>query len=319
MQLRKMTLMLAALGAVGMMLTACGGEERTSLTCSTDADCVSDDTTKEICHPDAKVCVQTCKTSSDCPNSAKTCEAVGGSSSVKDQMICKCSTDQFCQSDTRISDASNLVCLSGSSVCAPKGTTTTPACTKDADCAAGQVCDTTSGTCKASTVGNACTGTSQSTCSYGEFCSSSKCAAAPVAAATCENFSKSRPQWSAGSSTGPVIYSVDATGYQVNSSFCQASAPDAFLIRVRAYRTDANWPDTRAGLSGFFYVNTGNTETDIVNAGLLVPSTGYNRNTTNLKDAEFNIYLCRPTGSTTLQTGFYFTGGNPVCSQLSRP
>jgi hypothetical protein len=318
MQLRKMTLMLAALGAMGMMLTACGGEERTSLTCSTDADCVSDGNITEICHPDAKVCVQTCATSSDCPSSAKDCSALGGSSSMKDKLICKCSTDQLCQGDTRVSDASTLVCLSGSSVCAPKGTT--PACTKDADCAAGQACDLTSGTCKATTVGNSCTGTSQSTCSYGEFCSANKCAAAPVAAATCENFSKSRPQWSVGS-TGPVIYDVSFVSYQTAYTYCDQSAgqSDAFIVRVKAYRTDADWPSTRAGLSGFFYVTTGGTNFDIVANSLLVPNTGYNRNTSNLKDAEFNVYLCRPAGSTTIQTGFFFTGGNPVCSQISRP
>ncbi|WP_309893298.1 hypothetical protein [Archangium sp.] len=284
MQIRTMKLMLAVLGAMSMVLTGCPDGGREDLACTATTDCLEG----EICHPSAKVCVQTCTTGGDCPESAKTCEAIGGGNT---QMICKCSTDALCQRDERVADASTLVCNTASKVCAPPGTTPTP---------------------------TTCQGTSQSTCSYGQFCSGTTCAAAPVAEATCENFSNNRPAWSPSTSNGPVIYSVERTGYQVNSSFCQAGAPDAFLVRVRAYRTDADWPSTRAGLSGFFYVNTGSQQFDIVNQGLLVPNTGYNRNTSNLKDAEFNVYLCRPSNSQTIQTGFYFTGGNPVCSQLSR-
>ena len=87
---------------------------------------------------------------------------------------------------------------------------------------------------------------------------------------------------------------------------------------MRAYRTDADWPTTRAGLSGFFYVTTGSDRIDVVNRGLLIPNTGYNRTAGNLKDAEFNIYLCRPSNSQTIQVGFYFTGGNPVCEDVNR-
>jgi hypothetical protein len=305
MQIRTMKLMLAVLGAMSMVLTGCPDGGRESLACTDNTECIEG----EICHPTAKVCVQTCTASADCPESSKACEAI---SATNAQKICQCSTKELCQRDERVSDASNLECTAAK-VCAPPGTT--PACTKNEDCTGGQTCDVTSGTCKAPTT---CQGTGQSTCGYGQFCNNNTCAAAPVAEATCENFSQNRPAWSPSTSNGPVIYSVERTGYQVNSSFCQASAPDAFLVRVRAYRTDADWPSTRAGLSGFFYVTTGAQQFDIVNQGLLVPNTGYNRNTSNLKDADFTVYLCRPSNSQTIQTGFYFTGGNPVCSQISR-
>ncbi|WNG46265.1 hypothetical protein F0U60_20675 [Archangium minus] len=284
MQIRKMTLMLAALGAMSMVLAGCPDGGRDSLTCTTDADCDA----SELCLAGANVCVQTCTTSDDCPDSAKKCEAVSGET----QMICKCSTTALCQQDERVSDASTLECSGQYSVCVPSGTTGPGPTT--------------------------CSGSSQSTCSYGQYCSNSTCAAAPVAEATCENFSQNRPQWSATTSNGPVIYTVERAGYEANSSNCQASAPSAFLVRVRAYRTDSDWPSTRAGLSGFFYVTTGSEQLDVVNRGLLVPGTGYNRNTSNPKDAEFNVYLCRPSGSETIQVGFYFTGGNPVCAQINR-
>jgi hypothetical protein len=287
MQLRKMTLMIAALG---LALTACPGGGREDLTCSADTDCSEDGT--EICHPQAKVCVQTCTQTTDCPDSAKSCEAI---SSTNTQKICKCSTDALCQTDERVTDASTLSCDKSYSVCKSTGT------------GGGQT-----------PPGAACTGSSQSTCSYGQFCNGSTCAAAPEAAATCENFSKNRPNWSTASSSGPVIYSVAGAKYEVNSSNCQADAPNAFIVRVRAYRTDMDWPTTRGGLSGFFYVTTGGDPLDVVNRGLLVPATGYNRTASNPKDAEFNIYLCRPSTSQTIQVGFYFTGGNPVCENINR-
>jgi hypothetical protein len=288
MQLRKMTLMIAALG---LALTACPGG-RDDLSCTADTDCSGEN---EICHPTAQVCVQTCTDTNDCPDSSKTCEAISATNSQK---ICKCATDQQCQTDERVTDASTLSCVkSGSNygVCKSTGTgggTTPP--------------------------GAACTGSGQSTCAYGQFCSSGTCTAAPEAAATCENFSKNRPDWSAASSNGPVIYSVAGTAYQKGSAYCgDASAPDAFIVRVRAYRTDADWPAARSGLSGFFYVTTGSNRIDVVNSGLLVPNTGYNRTASNPKDAEFNVYLCRPSNSQTIQVGFYFTGGNPVCENVN--
>ncbi len=307
MQLRKMTLMFAALSAASLMMACDGG--RTSLACSSDGDCIEG----EICHPQAQVCVQTCTTNLDCPTAAKRCEALSGTGTP---LICKCDTTPLCQGDTRVSDASTLSCSTTYSVCTD-GTTPAPSgCTSDAQCAANQTCNTATKTCENRPAETTCSGTGQTTCSYGQYCSSSKCAPAPVAEASCENFSTGRPAWSSASSSGPVIYSVESTGYEANSNKCgSATAPDAFLVRVRAYRTDAEWPSTRAGLAQFFYVNTAARQFDILNEGLLL---NYTRTSGNLKDAYFDTYLCRPSGSTTIQAGYFFTGGNPVCQQLRR-
>jgi hypothetical protein len=298
MQLRKTMMMLTALSALSVVMTGCPSDEEGSLTCATDADCIEG----EICHPAAKTCVQTCTTPSDCPSSARAdCTAVSAGSSTK---VCNCATDQLCNSE----GATDQVCSTLDKVCTPK-------CTSDAACGAGRTCDTATGQCKAGGGGTTCTGTAQSTCAYGQFCSSSTCTAAPVAPATCQNLSSNRPNWSAASSNGPVIYSATTLRYETNSSNCQSG--DAYVLSIRAYRTDANWPDTRAGLSGFFYVNTGGVQSDIVNQGLLVPNTGYNRNPNNQKDAEFQTYLC--TNVSSVQAAYYFTGGNPICQTFTKP
>jgi hypothetical protein len=215
-------------------------------------------------------------------------------------------------------------------------------CTKDADCDSGKTCNTSTGTCESSDPCNgscsaeqtcdttttppsckspikSCTGTGHSTCGYGEYCAADVCADAPVAPAECSNFSGSRPEWSAATSTGPVIYEVKKADYQANSAYCQPSAPDAYLVSVRAYRTDADWPATRGALGGsYFYVRADTTQFDVVNAGLLVPNIGYNRNTNDQKDAQFNVYLCVAANTATLPAAFYFTGGNPVCETLAK-
>jgi len=111
-----------------------------------------------------------------------------------------------------------------------------------------------------------------------------------------------------------VIYSISKLRYEANSNLCQSGG--AYVFSIRAYRTDANWPDTRQGLSGFFYVKTDTTKQDVVNSGLLLPNTGYNRNPNNLRDAEFQTYLC--SNLTSIQVGYYFTGGNPVCQSFAQ-
>ncbi|MET0403243.1 MAG: hypothetical protein ABW123_12605, partial [Cystobacter sp.] len=240
MQLRNMTLVVAALS---LALAACPGGGREDLSCDSDATCLE----SELCHPQAKVCVQTCTAAADCPDSAKKCEAISGGNT---QNICKCSTDALCQTDSSVADASTLSCDKTYSVCKTTGT------------GGGG-----GGGNSRPTPGAACTGSSQSTCASGLFCSNSKCESVPEATATCENFSKSLPNWNP-SSSGPVIYSVTRASYEEGSSRCKSDAPNAFIVRARAYRPDSNWPDTRAGLSGFFYVTVDGTELDIVNQKL---------------------------------------------------
>ena len=125
---------LAALSAsaVAMAFIACGGDGTgTDISCVTDADCTEANT---ICHPGALVCVQTCNSGADCPDSAKTCGAV---SSTDDRQICQCATDTLCaQGDL----GTGAVCQEAWSVC-------TNACTGDTDCPTGFECDTATGQC----------------------------------------------------------------------------------------------------------------------------------------------------------------------------
>ena len=311
MQFRKMMLMLTALGAMSGFMVGCGDDDKGADTCTTNADCAG----TEICHPTSNVCVATCSSASDCPDTAKTCAPLGGSGADATKNICKCSTDVLCNGGTG-SSSTDLVCSNLDRVCVTK-------CSSNANCGTGRTCNTGTGQCEQGGGGNpggTCTGEGQSTCSYGQFCSSSRCTPAPVAPTTCENFTSNRPSWDPASSTGPVIYQVSRIRYEVGSGNCNpmGGAPDAFILSVRAYRTDADWPATRAGLSGFFYVTTAQARFNVVDSGLLVPGTGYNRNPANSKDAEFQVYLCRPTGSQNLQVGFFFTNGNPVCQDIAR-
>ncbi len=221
MQIRKMTLMLAALGALSMTLTGCPeGDGRESLTCTDNAGCLEN----EICHPTAKVCVQTCTAGADCPDSSKTCEAIGGTSDQSAQMICKCSTDALCQTDERISDASTLTCSTTSKVCVPPGTT--PACTTNADCTGGQVCDTATGTCKAPTTGATCSGEGKSTCNYGEFCSSSTCAAVP-----CSRPARTSSRTSPRVRTAAQHWSDHLQGHHVSATQMTPSTATGFRSR----------------------------------------------------------------------------------------
>jgi Cys-rich repeat protein len=221
MQLRKMTLMLAVLGAMSMVLTGCPDGGRDSLTCSADADCLE----SEICHPTAKVCVQTCTTTADCPESAKKCEAL---SSTNTQMICKCSTSELCARDERVTDV-ELACDTTTQVCVPK-------CTADTDCAAGQTCDTTAGVCKSGTTGTTCDPNTQpGICGYGQVCSSatSKCEAAPQG--TCSQ-ATGAPTWVQTGSSAPVIVSVTASKLSTTDKQTQCGdGGPAGLVTIRFY------------------------------------------------------------------------------------
>jgi len=208
MQIRTMKLMLAVLGAMSMVLTGCPDGGREDLACTATTDCLEG----EICHPSAKVCVQTCTTGGDCPESAKTCEAIGGGNT---QMICKCSTDALCQRDERVADASTLKCLipSGATngVCAPAGTTP---------------------------VQTSCDPANQpGTCSYGQICAgtgtAAKCEAAP--AGTCAQ-ATGAPTWNQSGGTAPVIVSATAQFLSsTNASNECGQGVSAALITINYY------------------------------------------------------------------------------------
>lgn len=304
MQLRKTTWVLAAVSALSMMMMACGDNGRTSLDCTTDTDCLE----TELCHPGAKVCVQTCTTGSDCPTSAKTCDVVSAADTRK---VCHCSTNELCAQDERVSGVT-LSCSTTYTVCTGGGTTT-PACTKDADCKAGETCDTSSGTgtCKTSTTGQTCSGDGQATCNYGQFCSSSKCAA--PAAPTCANYNNFTNKADLGTS-GAIIFNASLVS-AATDSFCTGSTPKRVKIKVSAY-SSTPFPTTKDKLNGFFYVRVAGEAVD--GASTVSSSAGnYTVSGANSERADITMSFCVAADSSALSIGTYFKSGNFYCYQAS--
>ncbi len=173
--------MLKRIGLIGLtsaaltfVFVACGDDVLPEAGCTTDADC---DTTKnEICHPQAQVCVQGCTTSNDCPNSAKTCEAISATDST---LICKCSTDALCAAEN-----AGFVCSDAFEVCLNS-------CSSNADCGTGFTCDTTTGECVSGGGGGDAGMCSWDTCSTAEWtgaagqqCTATGCGAGPSCSGT---------------------------------------------------------------------------------------------------------------------------------------
>ena len=310
MQLRKMTLMFAALSAVSLMMACDGGRE--SLACTSTTDCLE----SEICHPQAGVCVQTCTIGADCPGSAKTCEKLSATDST---LICKCETSQLCQGDTRLSDSSGLSCSSTYSVCTDQTGTTPTACTADAQCAANQTCNTATGACQDRPAeGAACAGEGQTTCTYGQFCSSSKCAVVP--APTCANFDPAKggrtPIFNPASSSGPIIYSVSQTSFG-QDTFCGDGNGGTGLTvkaRVKAYTTGTLFPSQKSALPGLFYVRVNGSTVD---GSTLILQSGYSI-ADGGKRADFVMNFCPGSTATKLSIGLYFTGGNEICGEFEK-
>ncbi|MDY7229822.1 hypothetical protein [Hyalangium rubrum] len=320
MQLRKTLWMLTALSAMSLVMTGCpedGGGD--SLTCTSAADCLE----SEICHPTAKVCVQTCDSGSDCPDTAKTCKEVSTTDSTK---VCQCATDTLCNTGRETAD---LVCSTLDKVCTEK-------CTSDAACGAGRTCDTATGQCKAGSTGPTCTygscasgevcgitsgkceqaatctGEAQSTCTYGQFCSTGRCA--DVAKPTCGNLEgKAAVNFTPSSGTGNIIYNVAKVSFAADPTGCPGSTnPVKVVPRISFYAKEGTVPATEEGLSGFFYVRTDKQDVAL-NAGNLF---NYTRSADG-KSGSISAFLCIP-DQNSLVLGFYFTNGNGYCTTFNR-
>jgi hypothetical protein len=303
MQLRKMMVMLAALSSMSLALTACGDDTTTAETCSSNTDCSTG-----YCNTAAGVCMTTCESASDCPDSSKDCAVLSGSSSTT--KVCQCQTDQLCQRD----GSSTLVCGKVSKVCEEPGSGPT-GCTKDADCGTGNTCNVSTGVC--SPAATTCTGEGQAACAYGSYCNSGTCAAVP--APTCDNFTPSKggkaPVWNVSSSTGPIIYSITKLSWGadvVSPAFCASG--DTLRAQVKAYATAAGtFPAQKSALQGLFYVTVNGNQSD--GASLIRPS-GYTASADG-KSATFTMNFC-PGAISTISLGLFFTGGNEICSQLNK-
>lgn len=302
MQLRKMMLMLTALGAMSGLMAGCGDDDNGAKGCTSNDECAG----TEICHPTANVCVTTCSTGSDCPDTAKTCASIDGSATGT--KICQCSTDALCNTGSETAD---FVCSDLDTVCVPK-------CTANSDCGTDRVCDTASGQCKEDdSAGSTCNGEAQSSCQYGQFCGNGTCTEVPKP--TCINFDPARggkqPIWTI-SSTGPVIYDVTKVSWgadNVTPAFCTG---DTLKVRVKAYQpagSSATFPPQKSGLNGLFYVNVDGDDSN--GAGLIRPSEY--AVTQNGKVATFTMNFC-PQNINSISIGLFFTNGNEICSQISK-
>jgi hypothetical protein len=351
MQLRKMMLVLTALGAVSSFLAGCGDDEETDpSTCTSNVDCAGtelchptagvcvpkcvsdagcgegrqcdkgtgqceerpplvdicthndDCAATELCHPTAGVCVTTCASSAECPESAKTCAPLGGTGPDAYTNICQCSTDVLCNGGPG-SDSTDLACSNLDNVCVPK-------CVSDADCGEGRECDEGTGQCEESnTTGDTCSGEGRSTCTYGQRCTNSTCAAPPTP--TCDNYTNF-PQKSDLGTTGPILFKAEIVSAAIDSG-CGASLPKRVRIRLSAY-SNTPFPQTSAELGNFFYVMVNGSRTNpVINSA----SGNYTVTGTNRDRADIIVNICRESNSTTTSTGFYFTGGNFLCFQAN--
>ncbi|NMO15733.1 hypothetical protein HPC49_16025 [Pyxidicoccus fallax] len=300
MQLRKMMLVLTALGAMSGFMAGCGDDNEGGATCTTNDDC---NTETEICHPTAGVCVQTCTDVSECPESARgSCAAVGGTGPDAATRVCKCSTDELCNGGSD-AETSDLVCSDLDTVCVPK-------CGSDADCGSGRVCDVASGQCEEEDTGPAtCSGEAQSTCAYGEFCSSGSCAEVP--APTCPNLSgKPAANFDPATGTGNIIYNVTK---EIFGGACGSdTTAQTVKARVSFYSKSGTLPTTKEGLNGFFYVRTNGSELNGVPL-----SNGYQRSSDG-RSASLSVNLCTSASDSQIVLGFYFTGGNGYCATLTK-
>ena len=290
MQLRKTNLLLAALCATGLFLTACGDETSDgNALCAQDSECGDN----EICS--AGFCMQTCDSAADCPDSNKNCVAQSATSTQK---VCKCQTDALCQGDSGNTD---LKCDASSGACTTTGVTPGP---------------------------TSCTGTGQATCSYGSECVNSTCTA--ITTGTCSNITGAteptsgyKPStWTpAISNKGPVIFDVAKATYAADSTFCPGTSYRA-VARVQAYaNTGFTFPANRDGLGNFFYAMVNGTTRPVQgtsacpSGATCVAVTGYSTSN-SAAQAQLDVNFC--TNDSTLQIGLFFVNGNGYCADIVR-
>ncbi|WP_244238097.1 hypothetical protein [Corallococcus terminator] len=293
MQLRKMMVMLAAVSTMSFALTACGDDTTTLDSCTSDTDCASN-----FCNTSAGVCMETCESAADCPDTEKECAPLSGATNTA--KVCQCKTNQLCNSD----DSTSLVCGAVSKRCEEPGTNT--GCTSNSDCGTGETCDTSTGQCVGGTT--TCSGEGRATCAYGSACYSGTCQA--PTAPTCENYDKFNNKAALGT-TGPIIFKVGTGAVTTDTAFCGNSTTKRVKINISAY-SSTPFPATAAELNGFFYVLVNGQPTSV---SISSSSGNYTVTGTNRDRADIVANLCVLPSSNTASLGYYFTGGNFFCFQ----
>ncbi|WP_240357903.1 hypothetical protein [Myxococcus vastator] len=300
MQLRKMMLVLTALGAMSGLMAGCGEDMTSPGACSSNDECGE----SEICHPTAQICVQTCSAAVDCPSTAKTCAPLGGTGPNATTSICQCSTDVLCNGGTD-SESTALVCSNLDNVCVT-------ACTSNAECTGDRTCNVSTGQCEEGDTEpepTSCTGEGRSTCAYGDACSSGTCT--ELAAPTCSNLQgKPAASFDPATGTGHIIYNV--TKEDFGSACGSDTSAQTVKARVHFYSKEDDLPSTKEGLNGFFYVRTNGTELNAVPL-----SNGYQRSA-DRKSASISLNLCTSAADNQIVLGVYFTGGNGYCATLTK-
>ena len=278
--------------AASLALAACGSLPNLFDSGTPGCSC----TASQVCHPVTNTCVATCTSASTCPSASQTCSELAGTTSK----VCSCTSDNMC--------GLTEVCQ-GWGQCAAK-------CTGASSCPSGYTCNSTSGVCSkpgGNDAGMTCTATNQQpdNCGYGRVCQTGG-ACQDAQKGTCSNFSgtHSTSSWTPASGTGPVIYSHVDENPDDNGA---CTAGTAFTVTLRAY-TSGTFPANKSNLPGFKYVTTTGTEIDI--PSMLLQQANYTVST-DMKHATMKFTLCSTVAMTSIQAGFYFTGGNPYCANLS--
>jgi hypothetical protein len=266
--------------------------------CQLSSQCLA----SELCHPTAGICVQTCVSGAECPDSAKTCATLSATDSRR---VCQCATDALCNAGGETADQ---VCSDLDNVCVAK-------CTGDSDCGTERRCNPATGQCQEDSTHFPCTGEGQSICDYGtQHCVSGQCAPLP-GPPSCLNYTNLSRKDDLGT-TGPILYGVRLVGSVLDTNFCAQSSPKRVRIALSAYNSRP-FPTTRFELAGFFYVRGDGTRVD--GTQLVSPASAYTVTGENRERAELIVSLCVPQDSTGISTGFYFIGGNFLCFQANYP
>jgi hypothetical protein len=177
-------------------------------------------------------------------------------------------------------------------------------CTDIGVCPFGQLCNFAASRCEAT---RACdpSAIQPGVCGAAGFCNGGVCA--QVGKATCSNFMAGVAMYKPRTSTGPVIYKTEQVADDVAT--CKTGS-FAHPVKVYAYRTDADWPQTVADVPGFSFYSMNGTKSGVVPN--IRATSGYQGAGT--RNAIFTVNFCNATADNAV-FGLVFTNGNEICGE----